>query len=101
LNQFRRSLPQLTPRLAFQNQPADPDYNGDRLQLFNLDKPLTLSVQDFEARWSEVDNVWVQFGTTKTLKKDPQLEIQRLRKGTALPQSRTPLPTTSAINSWG
>ena len=29
-----------------------------------------LSIQDFEAKWKEVDNVWVQFGSTKMLKKD-------------------------------
>jgi hypothetical protein len=46
-------------------------YGGDRLQLFNVGQPLTFSILDFEARWKEVDNVWVQFGATKALKKDP------------------------------
>jgi len=56
--------------MAFQNQPADPTYGGDRLKLFNVEEPLTFSLQEFESKWKEVDNVWVQFGTTKTLKSD-------------------------------
>jgi MULE transposase domain len=49
--------------------PVNPNYGGDRLQLFNVEQPLTLSLQDFEVKWKEVDNVWVQFGTTTILKK--------------------------------
>ena len=80
IKQFHRSPPLLLSSLpiivfvltnmSFQNHPADPKYGGDRLQLFNIERPLTLSIQDFEAKWKEVDNVWVQFGSTKMLKKD-------------------------------
>lgn len=52
-------------------QDVDPTYGGDRLQFFDVQKPLTLSITDFENKWREVDNVWVQFGGTKQLKKDP------------------------------
>src|SRR5947209_16698200 len=49
----------------------DPAYGGDRLQFFNVQEPFSLPVSEFEVRWRDVDNVWVQFGTTKTLKKNP------------------------------
>ena len=58
--------------MTFQNQPIDPNYGGDHLNLFNIKQPLTLSIQNFEAKWKEINNVWVQFGNTKTLKQDPQ-----------------------------
>jgi len=48
----------------------DLTYGGERLKFFNVGEPFSLSVSEFEVRWKEVDNVWVQFGTTKTLKKD-------------------------------
>ena len=50
----------------------DPTHGGDRLQLFNVEEPLTLSISEFEAKWRGVNNVWVQFENTKTLKKNPQ-----------------------------
>lgn len=57
--------------MEFFNQPANPNYGGDRTQLFNIEQPLTLSMQEFDSKWNEVDNIWVQFGETKILKKDP------------------------------
>lgn len=56
--------------MAFNNEPNDPTYGGDRLQLFNIENPLTFSIQEFERKWIEVDNIWTQFGATKQLKKD-------------------------------
>ena len=47
----------------------DPTHGGDRLQLFNVEEPLALSISESEAKWRG-NNVWVQFGNTKTLKKD-------------------------------
>ena len=41
-----------------QSEPADPNY-GDS-QFFDVDQPLTFSVEEFEAKWSEVGNIWVQ-----------------------------------------
>src|SRR4051812_25314740 len=52
----------------FDDHPADPNYGEDRLQLFNVESPLTFSVQEFEGKWREVDNVWTQLGATKQLK---------------------------------
>ena len=49
----------------------DLTYGGDRLQLFNIQNPLVIPISEFEIKWKTVDNVWVQFGTTKILKKDP------------------------------
>ena len=49
----------------------DLTYGGDRLQLFNIQNPLVIPILEFETKWKTVDNVWVQFGTTKILKKDP------------------------------
>lgn len=57
--------------MEFFNQNVDLTYGGDRLQLFNVEAPITFSLQDFEAKWKEVDNVWTQFGTTRKPKKDP------------------------------
>src|SRR4051794_16324654 len=51
--------------MAF-NQPADPIYGGDRLQLFNVENPLTFSLQDFEAKWRDrqcLGAVWSKEGT--------------------------------------
>ena len=55
--------------MSFQNEPVDPNYGGDRLQLFNVEEPITFSLQEFEVKWREVDNIWSQVGTTKPLKK--------------------------------
>ena len=55
--------------MSLHNQPVNPNYSGDRLQLFNIEQPLTLSLQDFEVKWKEDDNIWVPFGTTTILKK--------------------------------
>jgi hypothetical protein len=52
------------------NQVPDPLYGGNRLRFFNVEEPLTLSAKDFETEWKEIDNIWVQFGSTKSLKKD-------------------------------
>ena len=57
--------------MAFNNQPDNPNYGGNRLQLFNIEIPLTFTMQEFEEKWTEVDNIWTQFGVTKLLKKDP------------------------------
>ena len=57
--------------MAFNNQPDDPNYGGNRLQLFNIESSLTFTMQEFEEKWTEVDNIWTQFGMTKLLKKDP------------------------------
>src|SRR5215472_17517091 len=54
--------------MTFNDHPADPNYGGDRLQLFNIESPFMFSVQEFEAKWREVDNVWTQLGATKQLK---------------------------------
>lgn len=43
--------------------------NGERLTYFNVDKPFTVSKEVFEIKWPQVDNVWVQVGQTKLLKK--------------------------------
>ncbi len=55
--------------MSLGNLPTNPSYGGNRLQLFNIDHPLTFSAQEFETRWKEVDNVWVPLGTTRVLKK--------------------------------
>lgn len=57
--------------MALEKHPADPNYGGDRLRLFNVEGSPSFSIKEFEKKWKEVDNVWVQFGATKMLKKDP------------------------------
>ena len=40
-----------------------------RLKFFDIQQPFTLSIEEFEIQWKTIDNVWVQFGGTKPLKK--------------------------------
>ena len=46
--------------------------NIDRQKFFNVEEPFTLPKEEFENKWKEVSNIWVQFGGTKTLKRDPE-----------------------------
>jgi len=39
---------------------------------FEVEEPFSLPKDEFEKKWKGVNNVWVQFGNTKVLKKDPE-----------------------------
>ena len=49
---------------------ADASYGHERLKFFNIHQPFTMSIEEFEIKWKTIDNIWVQFGGKKILKKD-------------------------------
>ena len=62
----------LIPSIETNNkQISNLDYGGERLKFFNINQPFSMSISDFEIKWPEVSNIWVQVGQTKRLTKDP------------------------------